>query len=160
MPEWSVFRRNIPGRHDTDAAPFVIRVTEFTNDQADGPPALQPFQVDHLGTMYIEFFPTNLNLTPNGGADLDVTIRIQNGSVLAPVSRPQIRIIPIPSFTTVPHFYSSPVEPSTLVPDLVYTFHAQDFDKFDRVVVMISNIIPDSNGVSLMYSYHADITRR
>ncbi len=158
-PEWRLFRVKL-NLADTVAASFVIGENRFPDDEVVGPPMNAPHQIDHLGTIYVEFYPNNLNLPPNTGADLNLTITIRNGSVLDEADRPKVRVIPVPDFIVTPHLFGASVEPSVVVPDLVYLSSVQDFDRFDRVVMIISNIGLGSGLDGMTYSYHATITRR
>ncbi len=104
--------------------------------------------------------PDQLNLPPNTGADLNLTINIENGSTLKVEDRPKVSMIAIPDFVQVPHTANHFVAPTAVVPDLIYTYTIQNFEQFDRVVVIITNIKRDLGGDGLRFSYQAEIVMR
>lgn len=78
----------------------------------------------------------------------------QEQSVLEPSERPKVSVIPIDDFTEVPHLENQFVTPQIGGNDLNYSMTVQDFQQFDRVVVIITNIAPNTE---MGYDYEAQL---
>lgn len=159
QPEWELFRSWLfSPRNDYQNNNAGVLVDPERQFPIDGPPPGKPYQVNHLGAAYIEFFPDQLNLPANSAADLNLIITIHDGATLSPRNQPKISIIPILNFAATPHPNSNFTGSSVVVPNLIYTHTIPNFNQFDRVLVIISNVALDSSVDGLAYSYHADIS--
>ncbi len=158
-PLWRIFREKLAPDirdhpNDTAAVPVEGPINEPAN--------LFPIQaeataIDHLGVTYIEFRTSNLNLQPGASADLELTITIPERAGLVSLHRPRVSVISIQDFDGVPHPGNQFIQPQTNGADLEYTTIIQNFQRNNRVVVIVSNFLPVANFDGMDVHYRAAI---
>lgn len=158
---WRIFRdrlpQNDPRRNSPNDTAAVVVVGPI-NQQAN----LYPINgntpnIDHLGVTYVEFRTSNLNLQPGNTADLELMITIPERGGLVPLDRPRVSVIPIQVFDGVPHPPNQFVNALVTGADLTYSTTIQNFQQYDRVVVIISNILPVRNFDGMRVHYQAGL---
>lgn len=164
-PQWRIFREKLlppnSARNNSpqDTAAVVVEGPVIPPSINSFPIEGEASSVDHLGTTYIEIRTSNLNLPPGDSADLELTITLPGQAALAIVDRPRVSVIPIANFAAHPHPGNQFLNPQVDGNDLKYTTTIQDFQQNNRVVVMVSNVIPVDgfDGIRIYYRAALDI---
>jgi hypothetical protein len=146
MDEWELFRSKLFGdrRNNGNAGVFVPLGHHFQQPgglSIDWPTINQPYPVDYLGAVYLEYYP---DLLPTGRlADLTLTVTLRR---LPGGADPTVSVISFADFTTTPHPGNNLISPNvTLDGDHVvyqYTQTIQNFHQLKpngRVAMIISN---------------------
>ena len=163
---WRIFREKLlpinSARNNSpqDTAAVVVEGPVLPPSMNSFPIEGEASSVDHLGTTYIEIQTSNLNLPPGGSADLELTLTLPGQGVLAVVDRPRVSVIPIANFAAVPHPGNQFIIPQVDGNDLKYTATIQDFQQNDRVVAIVSNVIPVDGFDGIRIYYRATLNIR
>jgi hypothetical protein len=156
---WRIFREKLrQGRENFAAGNAGVEIARTIDQEWNlFPAAGQATNVDHLGVAYLEFRTTQLNLPAGTAADLQLTITVPDRGGLLPLHRPRVSVMAIQGFAAVPHPANTFLDPIVNGVDLEYTTTIQNFQQYDRVAVLVSNILTHENYDGLTVRYNAAI---
>jgi hypothetical protein len=155
-PEWKLFRERLTGDRrnyqGSNAGVQVEQVGRSNSYPLDGPTRGNPSVIENLGVAYVEFYTSTLNLPPGAVADLHLTIVIRK-KLGQP--DPKVSMVPISSFSATPLPNNNFINPTIGGINLLYDVTQVNFNRLDRVVLIISNY-----GAPVDFSYYAEVTIR